>query len=176
MSESQVEQDAANFSARFEGYRSAPYLDPTGVCSIGYGSTRINGVGPARVTMATPAITEPQARTWLAAELKTCAQAILDTTTAPLTEAQQVAIVDFVYNLGIGNFTSSTLLRKLNAGDYAGAAAEFDKWDHAGGKELAGLLRRRQAETDLFQTSMPAQQTADDLNAAELATLSGNQT
>ena len=176
MSESQVEQDAANFAAKFEGFRSAPYADTNGVWTIGYGSIRINGVGPARVAMATPAITEPQARTWLAAELKTCAQAVLDTTTVPLTQGQQIAIVDFVYNLGIGNFTSSTLLRKLNAGDYAGAAAEFDKWDHAGGKELAGLLRRRQAETDLFQASMPAQQTADDLNAAELATLSGNPT
>lgn len=169
-----VQRDAADFVAQFEGFRSQPYPDTGSVWTIGYGSIRINGVGPARVTRNTPAITEPQARTWLAAELKTCAQAVLDTTTKPLTEAQQVAIVDFIYNLGIGNFTSSALLRKINAGDYAGAAAEFDKWDHAGGKELAGLLRRRQAETDLFLSSLP-QPTADDLNAAELNTIAEDQ-
>jgi len=68
----------------------------------------------------------------------------------PLSDDQTAALADFIYNLGAGNFRSSTLLRKLNAGDYAGAAAEFDKWDYAGGKELAGLLRRREAETTLF--------------------------
>ena len=68
----------------------------------------------------------------------------------PLTIDEKIALLDFIYNLGGGNFRSSTLLRKLNAGDYAGAAAEFDNWDHAGGKVLAGLLKRRQAETDLF--------------------------
>jgi lysozyme len=55
-----------------------------------------------------------------------------------------------VYNLGGGNLRRSTLLRLLNAGDYAGAAKEFDKWNMAGGKVLAGLVRRRQAETDMF--------------------------
>ena len=70
-----------------------------------------------------------------------------------LTPLQQGALADFVYNLGAKNFRSSTLLRLLNAGDYAGAAAQFDRWDMAGGKMPAGLLRCRQAETELFTHS-----------------------
>jgi GH24 family phage-related lysozyme (muramidase) len=69
---------------------------------------------------------------------------------APLTLDQWAALGDFIYNVGAGNFRASTLLKKLNARDYAGAAAELDKWDHAGGRVLAGLLKRRQAETALF--------------------------
>jgi lysozyme len=70
-----------------------------------------------------------------------------------LTVDETAALQDFVYNLGIGNFESSTLLRKLNAGDYAGAAAQIDLWDHAGGRVVAGLLRRRQVGTALFLES-----------------------
>ena len=68
----------------------------------------------------------------------------------PVTQNQFDALVSFTYNLGAGNLRSSTLLKKLNAGDYAGAADEFPKWNKAGGKELAGLTRRRNAERDLF--------------------------
>jgi lysozyme len=73
-----------------------------------------------------------------------------------LTPFQEGALADFVYNLGATNFRASTLLRLLNAGDYAGAAAQFDKWDMAGGRVLSGLLRRRQAETALFTQSEAA--------------------
>jgi lysozyme len=69
----------------------------------------------------------------------------------PLTQGQFDALVDFVYNLGVGNFESSTLLRDLNAGDMDAAANEFDKWDHVSGQVVAGLLRRREAETKEFQ-------------------------
>ena len=147
--------EATDLAIQFEGYEASPYRDPAGVWTIGYGSIRLNGVGPGRVTASTPAITEPQARTWLAAELKVCAMAVVNSTHVPLSDDQQAALIDFVYNLGAGAFASSTLLRKLNAGDYAGAAAQFDLWDHAGGKVLAGLLRRRQAETDLFNAATP---------------------
>jgi len=68
----------------------------------------------------------------------------------PLTQGEFDALVDFDFNLGRGNLASSTLLKLLNAGDYQGAANEIDKWDRAGGVLLAGLLRRRQAETALF--------------------------
>lgn len=60
------------------------------------------------------------------------------------------ALVDFAFNLGIGALAGSTLLKKLNAGDIEGAADEFLKWDHAGGKVLAGLTKRRQGERALF--------------------------
>lgn len=70
--------------------------------------------------------------------------------TITLTQGEFDALVDFVYNVGAGNFASSTLLKDLNAGDVQGAADQFDRWDHASGKVVAGLLRRRQAETALF--------------------------
>jgi lysozyme len=72
----------------------------------------------------------------------------------PITQDEFNALVDFVFNVGAGNFDSSTLLRELNAGDYAGAADQFARWDLAGGKVVEGLLRRRVAEADLFKTEM----------------------
>jgi len=144
-----VESGAVNLVVEFEGFRAAPYQDPVGVWTIGYGSTR-DSQGQA-VTAATPVVTEDLAKALVARDLMAAAVAVNGNTHVALNANQRAALQDFVYNLGSGNFKSSTLLRKLNAGDYAGAAAEFDKWDMAGGKHLAGLLRRRQAETDLFQ-------------------------
>jgi len=69
----------------------------------------------------------------------------------PLKQHQFDALVSFAYNVGGGNLRSSTLLRKLNAGDYDGAALEFHKWNRSNGKVLPGLVRRRAAEALLFQ-------------------------
>jgi GH24 family phage-related lysozyme (muramidase) len=69
---------------------------------------------------------------------------------AATTQHQFDAMVSFAYNVGVGNFQSSTLLRKHKAGDYAGAAAEFVKWNKAAGKVMAGLTRRRAAEAALY--------------------------
>ncbi|MNQ87056.1 Lysozyme RrrD [compost metagenome] len=66
------------------------------------------------------------------------------------TQEQFDALVSFTYNLGINALKGSTLLRKLNSGDYEGAADEFLKWNKAGGKILSGLTRRREAERMLF--------------------------
>lgn len=71
-------------------------------------------------------------------------------TLANITQGEFDALVDFAYNAGGGNLEHSTLLRLLNAGDIAGAANEFEKWDHAGGAVVAGLLRRRLAEKAEF--------------------------
>lgn len=68
----------------------------------------------------------------------------------PLTQNQFDALCDLVYNIGSGNFSKSTLLRKLNAKDYTGAAEEFVKWNMAGGKVLSGLTKRREEEKNLF--------------------------
>jgi GH24 family phage-related lysozyme (muramidase) len=69
---------------------------------------------------------------------------------APTTQHQFDAMVSFAYNVGIGNLSSSTLLKKHKAGDYAGAAAEFAKWNKAAGKVLPGLTRRRATESKLY--------------------------
>jgi lysozyme len=72
-------------------------------------------------------------------------------TKVPLKQHQFDALVSFAYNVGVGNLRSSTLLRKLNAGDYDGAALEFHRWNRSKGKVLPGLVRRRAAEALLFQ-------------------------
>jgi len=66
------------------------------------------------------------------------------------TQAQFDALVSFSFNVGLGNLTRSTLLKKHNAGDYAGAQAEFAKWNKAAGKVMPGLTRRRAAEAAMY--------------------------
>ena len=145
-----VPDEAVGLVKEFEGFSAKPYQDPVGVWTIGYGSTRAYG---QPVTATYPAqVTEGEACDLVKADLMAAAVQCNLTVKVSLSAPQMAAIEDFIYNLGATNFRSSTLLKKLNAGDYAGAAAEFDKWDQAGGKVLAGLLRRRQAETTLFKT------------------------
>lgn len=147
-----AEQLAAKLAEPFEGFRSAPYQDSVGVWTIGYGSTYVDGTSPEHVTSSTPAIDEPTAARWLANEMWSCCETINRDVKVPLTVNEKAALEDWIYNLGSGNFAKSQLLTKLNAGDYAGAAAQIDLWDEAGGHVLAGLLRRRQAETALFKS------------------------
>ena len=71
----------------------------------------------------------------------------------PLTDNQFAALASFTFNLGRGSLAKSTLLRKLNARDYNGAAEEFHKWNKAGGKVLGGLVARRAAEAEHFQSA-----------------------
>ena len=154
-----VEKQAADLAAGFEGLSLCPYLDPAGIPTIGYGSIwDWRNTPHTRVTMDTPPIDEPTARLWLGWEMLEAIQTVARDVTVPLTNNQTAALADFVFNLGSGNFAGSTLLRLLNSGDYEGAAAQFDRWDHAGGVELAGLLRRRKAETALFKTPDPPTQ------------------
>ncbi len=148
------EQKAADFAAQFEGFSAAPYLDTVAappVWTIGYGSTTVNGDGETPVTADTAPIDEPTGRQWMANEFLRGAKVLADAVKVPLTVDEEAALLSFVYNVGIGAFLSSTLLRKLNAGDYAGAEAELPRWDHSGGTEVAGLLRRRLAEQALFE-------------------------
>ncbi len=142
---------AAGLVAPFEGFSATPYRDPVGVWAIGFGSTR--GLDNQPVTANPPPITRAQALTLVDRDLGAACATVREDVKVPLNADQQAALADFVYNLGAGNFAGSTLLRLLNAADYAGAAAQFDAWDHAGGVVLAGLLRRRAAEAKLFQTA-----------------------
>lgn len=130
---------------QFEGCKLIAYPDPgTGgePWTIGYGHT--GGVKQG------DACTQLQAETWLSLDLRNAINTIHSTVTAPLSNDEESALVDLVFNIGCGNFSHSTLLSKLNARDYGGAAAEFGRWNHAGGVVLAGLTRRRAAEADLF--------------------------
>lgn len=133
---------------KFEGFSAKPYLCPAGVPTIGYGSTRDTDGKP--ITMQHPPITEAQAVSLLMATLVTYEDAVNRYVKVPLNQNQFDALVDFAYNAGAKNLLTSTLLKKLNAGDYAGASKEFGKWVYGGTKKLNGLVKRREAERQLF--------------------------
>jgi lysozyme len=144
-----VPDDAVTLAMNSEGFSATPYWDPDGkVWTYGFGSTRDFNGNP--VTRFTPPITRVQGVTLMRRDLTSAAGEVARDVHIALTEHERAALDDFVYNVGAGNFRGSTLLRKLNAGDRVGAANEFEKWDHAGGRVLAGLLRRRLAERDEF--------------------------
>lgn len=139
--------DGLQLTKSFEGCRLQAYLDSVGVPTIGYGHTH-------GVTMGM-SCTQEQADAWLQEDVQWAVQAVNNLVTVPLTQQQFDALVDFTFNLGTGALQRSTLLRLLNSGNYQGAAGEFEKWDKAGGKVLPGLLRRRQAERNMFNTPAP---------------------
>lgn len=129
----------------FEGCRLAAYPDPgTGAepITIGFGHTGGVRLGDT--------CTQAQADAWLLSDLRSAINAVHAGVVVPISEDEEGALVDLVFNIGGGNFSHSTLLAKLNSGDFHGAANEFGKWNHAGGQVLAGLTRRRAAEADLF--------------------------
>lgn len=143
-----VPDDAVTLATSFEGFSATPYRDPVGIWTIGYGSTR--DVLGHPVTAHTPPVNKAVAEGLMRRDLTAAATVVHDDVRVPLTENERAALEDFVYNLGAGAFAGSTLLRMLNAGNFKGASLEFLRWDHAGGKVLAGLLRRRQAERAEF--------------------------
>lgn len=128
---------------QFEGCRLNAYQDSVGVWTIGFGHTA--GVLPGM------SCTQQQAEEWLKADIHWAENAVNQYVTAALTQGEFDALVDFVFNLGVGNFVHSTLLRLLNSEDYDGAADEFPKWNRAGGKILPGLTARRLAEQEMFK-------------------------
>lgn len=130
----------------FEGLSLIAYPDPAtgGVpWTLGYGHTK--GVKEGDTC------TKEQAVAWLREDVQSALSEVHRDVKVHLTDEQLAALVDFVFNVGGTNFLHSTLLRKLNNGDYEGAADEFEKWDMAAGKHMAGLLRRRHAEAELFR-------------------------
>jgi lysozyme len=147
---------ATELCRRFEGFRSKPYICPAGVPTIGYGSTYYPG--GRKVTMADTPVTEPQARAYLVAELlHTYAPGVIRQCPGLLPLALMAddwrklnAIVDFAYNLGVGRLQTSTLRRRINAGDWQGAQTELMKWVRGGGRVLPGLVARRRAECELM--------------------------
>lgn len=138
----------------FEGLRLTAYQDSGGIWTIGYGHT--GGVKRGQ------RITKDEAESFLREDLDEAEATVEDVVTVDLSDNQFAALVSFAYNVGPGKKGEKdgfvtlksgrppTLLRKLNAGDYDGAADEFLKWNHQGGRVLTGLTRRRKAERSLF--------------------------
>lgn len=124
------------------------YKCPSGIYTIGYGHT--NGVKKGQK------ITKEEAEAYLREDVKKFENGVNKYVSAPLTQNQFDALVSFCFNCGLGAFKNSTLRKKLNAKDYAGAGKELLRWNKAGGVVLGGLKRRRNAEKALFD-KIPAQ-------------------
>ncbi|MBI0276859.1 lysozyme [Hafnia alvei] len=140
-------ENGINLIKQFEGCRLTAYQDSVGVWTIGYGWTQPVDGKPVGKGMT---ITQQKADDLLKQGVIQYEAGVHGLVTVQLNQNQYDALVDFAYNLGVNALKGSTLLKKLNAGDYAGAANEFTKWNKADGKELAGLTRRREAEKSLF--------------------------
>ena len=119
----------------YEGYSSSSYLCPALHWTIGYGA--IWGLDGKRVTEDHPDVDEEQADQLLKRDVR---------------NSEVAALCSFVFNLGSGSLQSSTLKRKINRGDYIGAADEFPRWVYAGGRKLKGLIKRRNHERLMFLT------------------------
>ena len=134
----------------FEGFRSAPYLCPAGIPTIGYGTTHYGYKTP--VTLSMLPITKEQAEVFLLEELTKVAVGVMWLCPKLAADNKKFnAIVDFAYNLGLGRLQTSTLRRKINQENWEEACLELLKWNRGGGSILPGLLRRRKAEEALFK-------------------------
>lgn len=131
----------------FEGCVLHAYLCPAKVLTIGFGSTGPH-VKPGMV------ITGDEAIALLSKDLERFEQAVAKAVKAKLNQHQFDALVSFAFNVGIGAFQKSTLLKLLNVGDYASVPAQMARWNKGGGKVLPGLVRRRRAEGALFARPM----------------------
>ncbi|WP_230384451.1 lysozyme [Pseudomonas putida] len=130
----------------FEGLRTAAYLDPIGIPTICYGHTATARLGERR--------TPEQCKEQLSKDLLIAIEDVERRVKVPMTVERRAALVSFVYNVGGTNFGSSTLLKKLNAGDPAGACAEMSRWVYAGGVKLNGLVTRRAEERALCEIGL----------------------
>jgi lysozyme len=141
----------------FEGLRLEAYRDCAGIWTIGYGHT-----GPS--LLEGMRISEAEAEMLLRADLADAVRCVNRAVTAEIAQPQFDAMVDFCFNAGRGNFLQSTLLRKVNLEDFEGAAAQFGLWVHAGGKVVAGLVRRRNAERAMFAAGIAPKGSAQQVN------------
>ena len=129
-----------------EGKRLVAFLCPAGIWTIGWGHT-------GKDVHEGMEITDQKADLLLKEDLEWAERTVKKMVKVPLNENQFSALVSFVFNVGSGNFESSTLLRKLNALDYDGASLQFTRWIYSKGKALTGLAIRREKERSLFEAS-----------------------
>lgn len=130
----------------FEGFSAVPYRCPAGCLTIGYGHVLASDCEP---------IGRSEAEIYLVKDANRAAAAVQQLIQAPLTQFQFDALVSFTFNLGSGALQRSALRRRVNDEDHEAAAEEFLRWIYAGSKKLPGLIRRRQAESRLYQGFQP---------------------
>jgi lysozyme len=137
--------NARELIKQHEGLRLKAYPDPGSggePYTIGYGHTA--GVRKGDTC------TKEQAEHWLDEDILNASMIVERAVKVSLTNSQRDALISLVFNIGSGAFMKSTLLRLLNMGDYIGASSQFDRWVHASGNVMPGLVKRRKAEKDLF--------------------------
>lgn len=148
-----VPDAATTVVKKIEGFSATPYDDngslPGGTWTIGYGSIRDASNQP--VTANTPPITEAEAVDLLVRDMDDSARAVDRRVTIDLLEYEAAALISWTYNLGEGALSSSTMLKRINAGAKQDVPDEMRQWIHQNGKALLGLLRRRWAEAAIFQ-------------------------
>lgn len=143
-----VQQSTIDLIRGFEKFVGTPYLDSNNYWTIGYGARFINN---QPVTHATPAITIDEAETLLNTQIKSYATEVSDSVKTLINQHEYDACVSLCYNVGVGGFAASTVLREINAQDFPAAADAFLLWDkNSQGQVVEGLLNRREAERAVF--------------------------
>ena len=142
-------QLAADLCRRFEGFRSAPYLCPAGVPTIGFGATHY--LDGRLVRMTDPPISREAADRLLLLQIRQTYLPAVQRLCPGITHPGRLAaLVDFTFNLGAGRLQASTLRRRVNAGQWDQVPTELRKWVMGGGRPLRGLVLRREAEIALL--------------------------
>ena len=138
-----ISEEGLSLIKKFEGCELKAYRCAANVLTIGYGSTK--GVTEDME------ITKEEAESILKEEMHEYEGYVNDMVKVPLKQNQFDSIVSWVFNLGSGNLSSSTLLKKLNNSEYDEVPSQIKRWNKAGGKVLDGLIRRREAEALVFE-------------------------
>ncbi|AVJ17200.1 lysozyme [Serratia sp. MYb239] len=133
---------AAVLIPNFEGVEHQPYRDVVGVLTVCYGHT-------GKDIMLGKTYTEAECQALLSKDLHSVARQIDPYIKVDIPEHTRAALYSFVYNVGAGNFKTSTLLYKLNQGDTQGACEQLRRWTYAGGKQWRGLMTRREIEREV---------------------------
>jgi lysozyme len=139
-------------SSEYEGFSEKPYKGDDDVWTIGYGTTK-------GVTANTSPIDKVIARKWLIRDITEVNNFINSAVEPLINKNQKLALILFVYNIGVGNFKESTMLRRLNAKDFLGASEQFKRWVFIKGTKSNGLIKRRNREAGIFL--QPAQLTKE---------------
>ena len=137
--------------APFEGQENKAYIDPVGIVTVCFGNT-------GKEAVLGKSYTDDQCLDQMAEDLRQHDKQLMSVVKVPFkSDYQHAAMLSFVYNAGIGNFSSSTMLKKLNAKDYDGACQELTKWVYAKKKLLRGLVIRRSVEYKFCMNEIPVE-------------------
>lgn len=146
----EISTNGINLIKKFEGFEEKAYQDVIGIWTIGFGTIQYaNGTKVRQGDTITEEGAEAELKHYIDTQIIPTLESVV---TVELTQNQIDALASFIYNLGAGAFKKSTLLKLINAGKFADAALEFQKWNRAGGKVVSGLTRRRNAEMVLFNS------------------------